>query len=402
MQIPDEPTLKRNLLTALTRGPPQTDADAGSLADYVTALLRHDKPPDVLYTYCLEQLNEFFLPQKAAPFLTRLFQDLQSGVAFKPASQDPDDGDDKKKQGNRVRATTTRSVDALQEFEPLPAGSSSSMTHRHSPRHREELRSKRSHSKDFPNSKDSRDTIVVDRMPEGCQNDDLRTFFEDKFGPVLAVERVQPTRATVTFRDEDAAVRALHSPDAVLGNRFIKTFLAKKSRPSAAPSRLTRQQTRMVSSERVTERARLRQERLQGLLQMQRQKQELLSKYVEQQKQILAKLDDPSTATAERLVLKESLLSLDRSISELHQSSSTDDSARTLKERKAPPSSFKMDLRPGAFIMTPVPTLLRNDQEAFRKILAGYGASLTRLTYDAQTQSALVEYANRAEASKVL
>ncbi|KAL2913852.1 hypothetical protein HK105_206586 [Polyrhizophydium stewartii] len=57
---------------------PSSDADAAVLADYVIALLRHDKPAALLKDDCLTELEDF-LAEETAPFVERLFAALGSG-----------------------------------------------------------------------------------------------------------------------------------------------------------------------------------------------------------------------------------------------------------------------------------------------------------------------------------
>lgn len=386
MNLENEPALKANLVREL-KG--RTDADPASLADYIVALLRHEKSADQLFAYCLEQLNEFFLPGQAEPFLRSLFDALQSGMAFSESAP-------------IASSSNKASSDGGKERDFLPLLDESTRTG-------ERRRRRSSVSAE----------IVVDRLPEETGDEEVRRYFSDSFGPIASISRTSLTSMAVRFEDPRDAVRAVKSPNAVLGNRFIKTFFPSARGASAPDMRggriaktraapLTRAQAKMISPEKLEERANQRQQRLQALLSVQRQREELVKRYIQQQKEILAKLDDSSTGPAERAALKETLVSLDRSISEFDSVNNTGPltsaSSPAVANSTAPAmsrKSFKMDLRPGTFIMTPVPALLRNDLDAFRKILVGYGASFTHMKYDEETKSALIEYSNRPEASKV-
>lgn len=55
---------------------PICDADSGTLAQYVVALLKHEKENDALKTHCVEQLTDF-LKEKTASFVKDLFNVIQ-------------------------------------------------------------------------------------------------------------------------------------------------------------------------------------------------------------------------------------------------------------------------------------------------------------------------------------
>ncbi|KAJ3173717.1 hypothetical protein HDU88_002806 [Geranomyces variabilis] len=67
-------SLKRLLMAQLS---PITDADPVVLADYVIALLKHDKPVPDLKILCSSQLDDF-LKDETQPFVTTLFESLES------------------------------------------------------------------------------------------------------------------------------------------------------------------------------------------------------------------------------------------------------------------------------------------------------------------------------------
>ncbi|KAF9350754.1 hypothetical protein BGX26_011139, partial [Mortierella sp. AD094] len=54
-----------------------SDADPGMLADYIIALLKHDKENNELKTLCVSQLEDFLL-EETEPFVTSLFKALDS------------------------------------------------------------------------------------------------------------------------------------------------------------------------------------------------------------------------------------------------------------------------------------------------------------------------------------
>jgi hypothetical protein len=157
----------------------------------------------------------------------------------------------------------------------------------------------------------------------------------------------------------------------------------------------------MVSEQKIKE----KQERLMAVLQIQKQKQELMDKYVTQQKELLQKLESPNLGEQEKAMIKETMLVLDRSIQQVQEVGGSvpgrpKSPPQVPVTAKTDPAKFKMDYRPGAFIMSPVPTLLKNDLESFKKILTSHGV-LGNFRYDEASNSALIEYINRQEASKV-
>lgn len=57
---------------------PICDADSGTLAQYVIALLKHEREDEALKLHCVEQLTDF-LKNKTEPFVRDLF-DVIKGV----------------------------------------------------------------------------------------------------------------------------------------------------------------------------------------------------------------------------------------------------------------------------------------------------------------------------------
>lgn len=449
MQIKDPEYLKSQIIRSLYSS---TEADPASLADYIIALLKHDKPVHELEAYCVAQLQEFFHPGKVGPFMRDLLSYLTNGEQHpnfqsssnqsSPSSHNQNHNQNQKapqerkyeRTSGRERANERTHERNERTHERNERSHERSTTHERSTRYYQEDRSqstrRRSRSRspvqkrkrdinvpqmveimDEETEKERRRFITVDRIPkESCNQDALIEYFT-RFGPVNGVVIEENGRkAEICFVNADDAQSALDCPDAVLGNRFVRLFRSRpnylrRTKPNRPP-RLTPAQSTMISESKVRE----KQERLHNLLHLQKQKQELLDKYVAQQKELLAKLENPSLGEQERTVLKESILSLDRSIQQV-QELNVPPAVPSRAQTRSPPlpvvvpqkidrSKFKMDFRPGAFIVSPVPTLLRNDMESFRKILTSHGV-LGNFRYDETSNSALIEYVNRQEASKV-
>ncbi|KAF9111475.1 hypothetical protein BGX27_004872 [Mortierella sp. AM989] len=65
-----------------------SDADPGMLADYIIALLKHDKEDSELKTLCISQLEDFLL-EETGPFVTSLFKALDNKSYIQGKSSPP-------------------------------------------------------------------------------------------------------------------------------------------------------------------------------------------------------------------------------------------------------------------------------------------------------------------------
>jgi RNA recognition motif-containing protein len=388
MHLKDPESLKIQLVHSLV---PITETDPDSLADYILALLKKDMPLGDLEKYCLHEVGDFLLPGQVEPFIRELFaylKDQQDTTKMSAVRSGPEE---KSKEGDvRHRATSLSSTSPKEHI-----------SHRRG-------------------STDT-NTLIVDRLPmEHCQERLLIDYFS-KFGDLDRVSLdAESRRAEIKFINQEDAQAAVECPDAILGNRFIRIYFASKSKrrhpfergPSLSKVRkpkqhlsLTRSQSKMVASSASSKEE--KQQRLAHLLQMQRQKQELYEKYIAQQKEILGKLEQPGLSTEMKTSLKEAMVALDKSIQEIQQLSTSKaqdvgSAAGTSGKPEIKPGvgKFKLDNRPGSFIMAPVPAILRNDTESFRKILDSFG-TCTNLKYDSTSNSALIEYQTKPQASKV-
>lgn len=406
MHIKDPEYLKSQIVRSLYYN---TDADPASLADYIIALLKHDKPLNELEAYCISQLQEFFHPGKAEPFIKDLLKYLNGDQ--QPSSTLLSSKDSKAEQPLITNMTNIGNSSSNQSS-PRQSRRRRSLSRSVSPAR--EPRSSGISTRDMieiweNEERVARDTITVDRIPQECCNKKALIEYFRRFGVVEYVKVNEKNRkAEIKFEYPEDARDAIACPDAVLGNRFVRIFwsyplLSERRSRRIEPPRLTPSQSKMISETRKNE----KQERLLALLQVQKQKQELLEKYVAQQKELLQKLENPNLGEQEKSVLKESILALDRSIQQVQelevQVPGRPKSPTMIQPQvsaKTDPTKFKMDSRPGAFIMSPVPTLLRNDLESFKKILTSHGV-LGNFRFDDATNSALIEYVNRQEASKV-
>lgn len=84
-------------------------------------------------------------------------------------------------------------------------------------------------------------TLAIENVPrEALSSANVRQFFV-KFGPVKSVAVDPPgLRALVTFASPDDAKRALSSPEAIFGNRFVRVYRAREAlQPLASTSSST-------------------------------------------------------------------------------------------------------------------------------------------------------------------
>jgi hypothetical protein len=71
-----------HLLTWLSKElKPLTLADAGTLAEYVIALLKNEKENDALKAHCIEQLTDF-LKSNTEPFIKQLFNVIEGDFSI--------------------------------------------------------------------------------------------------------------------------------------------------------------------------------------------------------------------------------------------------------------------------------------------------------------------------------
>jgi hypothetical protein len=389
MHLKDPESLKIQLVHSLVT---ITETDPDSLADYILALLKKDMPLGDLEKYCIHELSDFLLPGQVEPFIKELFAYLNA---------QNDGGKISVRRSSKGESFPEKSVPPQPASPPPPYSSKE-----HNRHHR---------------GGDS-NTLIVDRLPmEYCQERSLIDYFS-KFGQLDRVSLDSDSRkAEIRFINQEDAQAAIECPDAILGNRFIRIYYASKMKrphPSARDSslskvrkpkqhpRLTRSQSKMVASSTSISKEE-KQQRLAHLLQVQRQKQELYEKYIAQQKEILNKLEQPNLPADMKTSLKEAMITLDKSIQEIQkltapkeQTTSKGATGRGDTSTAAGAGKFKLDNRPGAFIMTPVPSILKNDLDSFRKILDSFG-TCTNLKYDSTSNSALVEYQTKPQASKV-
>lgn len=161
----------------------------------------------------------------------------------------------------------------------------------------------------------SLNTLIISSIPDETTLDALYKHFI-KFGNIVNIMiKLHSHKAFVQFEQTESAKVALHSPDAVLGNRFIKLGWAK-TKPelpvnAAAPAHalmLNKPTSAQDLAEKVKE--------LTAVVQ---KKNELLNQQITLYKDILSKIDNIKEATKEKLELLQYTKKLEANIKKLQQ-----------------------------------------------------------------------------------
>ncbi|KAI8384722.1 uncharacterized protein BYT42DRAFT_563451 [Radiomyces spectabilis] len=167
-------------------------------------------------------------------------------------------------------------------------------------------------------------TLVVDNLPpEVCQISKINDYFK-RFGTITNIT-VQFPKATLQFSTRAEAEAAYNSPESIFDNRFIKVYWYKEDSAnnapatteikSAVPEPVKNEPDPDAIAARAAELARIReekqkkhQERMKAILELQKQKEQLLQRQIDEQKALLAKLSDSNNMTqAEKAELLKAL-----------------------------------------------------------------------------------------------
>lgn len=292
--------------------------------------------------------------------------------------------------------------------------------------------------------------LVIDRIPaEFCTISAVNDYFQ-KFGSVVNIT-MQPEfqRARIEYATRDQANAAYTSPDVIFGNRFVKVFWdhddPTTTTTPTGPGMASRRQSQsnMIPSEtsftRMDTAAIKKQEALRGMLELQKQKQELLLKYIAQQKEILQALESKTLPEAERQEMLTTLRGIDELIKTLnvsglsespdkktvaqgtHSSNASAVSTGTTGAvqphqpilRGGPGSrgrggafanraAHRLDLRPTSLLLNPIPARVGQDVSAIKKLFESYGEIKNVSITTANPAGAIVSFAKRLDAEKAL
>ncbi|GAA5912939.1 hypothetical protein JCM5296_002531 [Sporobolomyces johnsonii] len=203
---------------------PISDADPTVLADYVLALLKHDVPEADLDSLCNEQLSDF-LEANTPAFVRTMLEFVRSPAAAGVAPPSSP--------ASRKRPLETDPASSGPASKSSRPSTDSGSTGRHDATVAAHLPSQPPAQSGGPSwafagpmkgdgqlCRDYHENIP----PQATNEQSVRGFFA-KFGAVEALEvDARARRAKVTFGTVAEAERALSSPEAVFGNRFVRLY----------------------------------------------------------------------------------------------------------------------------------------------------------------------------------
>jgi RNA-binding protein 26 len=273
----------------------------------------------------------------------------------------------------------------------------------------------------------------------------VNDYFQ-RFGTIVNIT-VQPEmqRARIEFSSHEEANNAYTSPDVIFENRFVKVYWDHEDLPTASVVRPAVTTPRPGNPAAARNEAfQKKQEALKGMLELQKQKQELLLKYISQQKELLAKLESKALPEGEKQEILKTLKGIDDLIKSLNLSSISSEESSSLKKStdmiidtpeqgsSTPESSqpvtpilrggplmrgrgggmvrgrggafasreaHRLDLRPTAFLMKPVPSRVGRDIGSIRKLYEPYG-EIKNITLCDDQSGVIVSFSKRADAEK--
>ncbi|KAJ9081160.1 hypothetical protein DSO57_1017707 [Entomophthora muscae] len=154
----------------------------------------------------------------------------------------------------------------------------------------------------------SRTTLSLENIPSDKYSQGAIKEYFERFGEVasVTVDRHQP-KAEVEFKTEESAQKANTSPEPIFGNRFVKLYW--KRIPAAYTP--TPQEHRPTPGAPKPDTELLRKQRL-----LHKKKTELVSKQLEEQKKLLALVENPSLSEADRKSILASLSNVTKLITE--------------------------------------------------------------------------------------
>ncbi|OZJ01931.1 hypothetical protein BZG36_04838 [Bifiguratus adelaidae] len=176
-------------------------------------------------------------------------------------------------------------------------------------------------------------SLVVENIPQEFLSLDKVNEFFKKFGTLdnITVER-HNSRAIVQFSSNSEASAAYNSPDPIFGNRFVKVYWQKQDTQVEAPKPALEKpvpspvpEDPEVAAKKAAEkaerdkereeRAKKHQENLKAMLDIQKQKEALIQRQIEEQKKLMEKLSDTKNLSAEdKAALQKSLANIAQNI----------------------------------------------------------------------------------------
>lgn len=497
MHIDDPPSLRAYLIERLSN---MSDANPGALADYIIALLRHEKAAGEMRDFCIKQLEDF-LHERTTPFVDSLLaringvfnsasgeygnsireQGRQQSFSDRNFSSGPHSQRGHQRDNRRRSRSPTGNIKNEKDGKNIPFHKSKNrqtmmgqhLSNFHNPR--DPTRGSQSNHfppnsyfKNYhPNKSSSfapysqhqeKNCLIISEIPlADCNISRINEYFS-QFGSIINIKVDSTSQsAWVQFSTLEEAQKAHECPEAVLGNRFIKVifdkdvnFAQRKSNKlmnktgnhlhSDEPTKLnTEHQSRAIAFQK-------RQETLRAMIEVQKQRQELLERNIANQRQLLAKLEGPNALFgSEREEILKTLRGVAEVISSLqspivtgNREAAEPEISKTIdhpngqfpkinndmdgseKEHKpilrggpkitraarvsAKKESLTLDLRPTTILLDPVPERVGCDVSSIRKLLDSYGSikiiEIISSKTDTSRQAATISFARRIDAEK--
>ncbi|BGP43300.1 mitochondrial ribosomal small subunit component [Rhodotorula kratochvilovae] len=216
MLVPADPAvLKPWLIRTLE---PLSDAEPAVLADYVLALLKRDvRDLDDLRQFCAQQLDDF-LEQHTVHFVDSLLHFIANPT--RSLNQAPSEA----LAVNVTAAPSSTSAGLKRPRSPPPPAPAA----KHPRFNAAAVEPHVFGDSDIPGVTQSHDTsrvISVDNIPPTSLTVAAVRHFFQPFGVIVdLVINAEERTATITFLNPEQADRALASPQAVFGNRFVRVY----------------------------------------------------------------------------------------------------------------------------------------------------------------------------------
>ena len=249
--LADQERLKSWLISILI---PQCQADPVALAKYIMALIKKDRQEGELKDLCLEQLKAF-LEDNTESFVKVLFSALRDKSYLVPTSKCiqmsswrpnlrvivPEGQSEKNMQGQKEKSMEEQStngqlqIQATRDHQSRNFGNQHAQQMDHHRRGRPFVRGIRGgrygNRRHLPSDQPDKCTLEVRKLPHQLNTITKLNEFFSKFGTIVNLQVMyegDPEAALVQFSTHHEALAAHRSPEAVLGNRFIKLFWHNK------------------------------------------------------------------------------------------------------------------------------------------------------------------------------
>ncbi len=253
--------------------------------------------------------------------------------------------------------------------------------------------------------------LVVDKIPrENCTIAAVHEHFA-RLGTIVNIELCpESSKAKLQYSTHDEAQSAFSCPDVIFNNRFVRVYWEADE-----PKQETQEVKRPVDPQ--VELGKKRMEALDAFLELQKQKEALLLKYLQQEQALLTKLEDITLEETQKTNLLEELKVVEEAIKSMKPSKEPTAQqpilrggpqirgrgrASTFVQPRAP-AVYKLDLRPKAIRMTPIPAVVGTDPSSIRKLFEKYG-QLTDLTVNSEASPsfAIATFLKRTDAEKAM